>query len=94
LSPTFFAIQYNLLYHHQSATSTTAAASQKHFTTRGPDFIGQEEFNTDRVFHIRGPVLVQNSPYSIAVSIISSSNRDLPHPISETFALPSTTGGQ
>jgi hypothetical protein len=78
----------------QSGTSTTTAASQKQFTTWGPDFIGQEEFNTDGVFHISGPVLVQNSPYSIAVSIISSSNRDLPHPISETFALPSTTGGQ
>ena len=60
----------------------------------GPDFIGQEEFNTDGVFHISGPVLVQNSPYSIVVSIISSSNRDLPHPISETFALAPAIGGQ
>ena len=77
----------------QSGSSTTAG-SQKQFTTWGPDFIGQEEFNTDGVFHISGPVLVQNSPYSIVVSIISSSNRDLPHPISETFALPPTTTGQ
>jgi plastocyanin len=76
----------------QSATSTTAATLQKQFTTWGPDFIGQEEFNTDGVFHISG--LVQNSPYSIVVSIISSSNRDLPHPISETFELPTATGSQ
>lgn len=81
----------------QSTTTTnsaTAATIQKQFTTWGPDFIGQEELNTDGVFHISGPVLVQNSPYSIVVSIISSSNRDLPHPISETFALPPAIGGQ
>jgi plastocyanin len=77
----------------QSGSSTTAGP-QKQFTTWGPDFIGEEEFNTDGAFHISGPVLVQNSPYSIVVSIISSSNRDLPHPISETFALPSAIGGQ
>jgi plastocyanin len=77
-----------------TTSTTTTATSQKQFTTWGPDFIGQEEFNTDGVFHISGPVLVQNSPYSIVVSIIASSNRELPHPISETFALPPTTGGQ
>ena len=48
----------------QSTTTTnsataTAATLQKQFTTWGPDFIGQEEFNTDGVFHISGPVLVQ-----------------------------------
>src|SRR5690242_19981422 len=57
----------------QSGSSTTAG-SQKQFTTWGPDFIGQEEFNSDGAFHISGPVLVQNLPYSIVVSIISSSN--------------------
>jgi plastocyanin len=78
-----------------TTSTTTTATSQKQFTTWGPDFIGQEEFNTDGVFHISGPVLVQNSPYSIVVSIIASSIRELPHPISETFALPpTTTGGQ
>jgi hypothetical protein len=76
------------------STSTTTATSQKQFTTWGPDFIGQEEFNTDGVFYISGPVLVQNSPYSIVVSIVASSSRELPHPISETFALPPTTGSQ
>jgi plastocyanin len=79
----------------QSGSNTaTLATSQKQFTTWGPDFIGQEEFNADGVFHISGPILVQNSPYSVAVSIVASSNRDLPHPISETFALPAVTGGQ
>ena len=72
--------------------STAAAAAQKQFTTWGPDFISQEEFNTDGVFHISGPVLVQNSPYSIVVSIVASSNRELQHPISDTFALPPNIG--
>ena len=49
--------------------------AQKQFVTWGPDFIGEEQFNTDGVFHISGPVLVQNSPYSIVVSIVANSNR-------------------
>jgi hypothetical protein len=76
----------------QSTTIATAATSQKQFTTWGPDFIGQEEFNNDGVFS--GPVLVQNLPYSIVVSIVASSNRELTQPISDTFALPPTTGGK
>jgi hypothetical protein len=78
------------IHKNTQSTSPTAATSQKQFTTWGPDFIGQEEFDTDGVFHISGPVLVQNSPYSIVVSIVASSNRELPHPISDTFALPPT----
>jgi plastocyanin len=78
---------------HKNMQSTSIdATSQKQFTTWGPDFIGQEEFNTDGVFHISGPLLVQNSQYAIVVSIIASSNRELPHPISETFVLPPTIG--
>jgi plastocyanin len=68
--------------------STTGTSAQKQFTTWGPDFIGQEEFNTDGTFHINGPILVQNSPYSISVSIVADSNRELQNPISETFVLP------
>jgi putative NADPH-quinone reductase len=76
-----------------TSTSTTNAsittnAAQKQFTTWGPDFIGEEQFNTDGVFHISGPILVQNSPYSIVVSIIANSNRELQNPITDTFALP------
>jgi hypothetical protein len=56
-----------------ATTATADAASQKQFTTGGPDFIGQEESNTDGVFHISGPVIVQNSPYSIVVSTTASS---------------------
>jgi hypothetical protein len=80
-----------ILKNIQSTTAATAT-SQKQFTTWSPDFIGQEEFNNDGVFS--GPVLVQNLPYSIAVSIVASSNRELTQPISDTFALPPTTGGK
>ncbi|MFL6471894.1 MAG: hypothetical protein ACJ71H_13705 [Nitrososphaeraceae archaeon] len=73
------------------STTTATATSQKQFTTW---FIGQEEFNTNGVFHISEPVLVQNLPYSIVVSIVASSNRELTQPISDTFALPPTTGGK
>jgi hypothetical protein len=73
-------------------STSNVVASQKHFTTWGSHFIGQEEFNTDGVFHVSGPPLVKNSQYPIIVSILASSNRELPHPISETFALPPTTG--
>ena len=75
-----------------TTTTSATSAAQKQFTTWGPDFISQEQFNTDGVFHISGPVLVQNSPYSIVVSIVASSNRELQHPISDTFALPPNIG--
>jgi plastocyanin len=73
-----------------NATITTTNTAQKQFDTWGPDFIGEEQFNTDGVYHISGPVLVQNSPYSIGVSIVANSNRELQNPITDTFALPPT----
>jgi plastocyanin len=72
-------------------TNTTAQKQQQQqqqqFTTWGPDFIGQEAGRSDGVFHISGPVLVQNSPYSIQVSVVANTGI-LQSPISETFALP------
>jgi hypothetical protein len=75
-------------------TSSTNATAQKQqqFTTWGPDFIGQEAVHSDGVFHISGPVLVENSPYSIQVSIVATSDRELQNPVSETFALPQNVG--
>ena len=58
------------------------------FTTWGPDFIGQESIRSTGTFHIKGPVLVDNSPYSIRVGIVANSNSILPTPIADTFALP------
>lgn len=58
------------------------------FTGVGPDFIGQEAVHSDGVFHISGPVLVQNSAYTIQVSIVANSNSKLQNPVSDTFVLP------
>ena len=62
---------------------------EQQFTTWGPDL---KTSHTDGVFHISGPVLVQDSPYSIQISIFAIDDRELQNPISETFdllALPS-----
>jgi plastocyanin len=71
-----------------SPKNTTAVSSAQQFTTWGPDFIGQVPTATTGTFHIRGPLFIQNSPYSIKVSIIGKDNRIFPSPISETFVLP------
>jgi plastocyanin len=62
--------------------------TQQQFTTWGPDFTSQEAFQTAGTFHIKGPVLAENSPYKIAVSITSKDNQILSNPISDTFTLP------
>lgn len=71
-----------------NSTGQTQQLQQQQFTTWGPDFIGQEAARSDGVFHISGPVLVQNSAYSIQVSIVANSGKALQSPVSETFALP------
>ena len=62
---------------------------EQQFTTWGPDL---KTSHSDGVFHISGPVLVQDSPYSLQISISAIDGRELQNPISETFdlfALPS-----
>jgi hypothetical protein len=72
-----------------SANATaTAMANTQQFTTWGPDFIGQEAVHTTGTFHIRGPMLTQNSPHSILISIVGKDNRIFPNPISDAFLLP------
>lgn len=58
------------------------------FVTWGPDFIGQEAVRSTGTFHIKGPVLVDNSQYSIKVGIIANGNSILSTPIADTFVLP------
>ena len=58
------------------------------FTTWGPDFIGEEGYRTTGTFHIMGPVLVTNQPYSIMVSIVGSDNNLFTNPPVDTFDLP------
>lgn len=86
---------------HKLSSSSSSSSSQTvaslpyadnatvhQFTTWGPDFIGQEAVYSTGTFHIRGPVLVQNSPYSIQISIVGKDNSILSNPISDTFVLP------
>lgn len=42
------------------------------FITWGPDFRSQESLRTTGTFHIKGPVLVDSSPYYIRVAIVNS----------------------
>ena len=72
----------------ESNNATTNATITGQFTTWGPDFIGQSPFHTTGTFHIRGPVLVENSPYSKQVSIVGKDDKVVSTPISETFLLP------
>ena len=61
------------------------------FVTWGPDFIGQEAIRSTGTFHIKGPVLVDNSLYSLRVAIVANSNSVLSTPVVDTFALPPST---
>jgi plastocyanin len=69
---------------HKSLSKNATA----NFITWGPDFIGQEAIRSTGTFHIKGPVLVDNSQYGIRVAIVANSNKVLSPPIVDTFALP------
>jgi hypothetical protein len=75
-----------------SSNTTGSKNTTSQFTNWGPDFIGQEQVRTNGVYHIRGPVLVQNSPYSIQVSIVAKDNAVLSSLISDTFVLSPRAG--
>ena len=54
----------------------------------GPDFIEQGlQFQSSGTYHIKGPVLVENSPYYITVSLVSLNDQPLSNDISDTFVL-------
>lgn len=61
--------------------------STKHFVSWGPDLTDREGVASDGAYHIQGPVLVDNNPYTIQVSIIAKSRSELAAPISDTFVL-------
>jgi len=62
------------------------------FITWGPDFRSQESMRTTGTFHIKGPVLVDNSPYSIKVAIVNQGNKIISNPVKDTFMLPQQLG--
>ncbi len=68
--------------------SNTTKISSSDFTTWGPDFSSQESYRTTGTFHIQGPVLVKDSPYSIKVDIVEKGNKIISHPVSDVFPIP------
>jgi hypothetical protein len=57
------------------------------FITWGPDFRSQEAFRTTGAFHIKGPVLVENSQYDIRIAILAKDGSILSKPIVDSFIL-------
>jgi plastocyanin len=57
------------------------------FITWGPDFRSQEAVQSTGTFHIQGPLLVENSPYTIRVAIVAKDNSVLSTPASDIFTL-------
>ena len=70
--------------------SSHAGKNASHFVTWGPDFIGQEAINNDGTFHIKGPVLIENTPYDINVQITAKDNKELSPPVGDQFTLPNS----
>ena len=57
------------------------------FTTWGPDFRSQEAFRTTGAYHIKGPLLVENSEYDIRIAIVTRDGTVLSKPVADTFLL-------
>ena len=57
------------------------------FTTWGPDFRSQESFRTTGTYHLKGPLLVENSEYDIRIAVIARDSILLSKPIADTFVL-------
>jgi plastocyanin len=57
------------------------------FVTWGPDISGTATGPHTGAFHIKGPVLVQNEPYTLRASITNIDGRILEEPIMEEFIL-------
>jgi plastocyanin len=57
------------------------------FTTWGPDFRSQEAFHTTGTYHLKGPLLVENSEYDIRIAIIAKDGIVLSKPVVDTFIL-------
>jgi plastocyanin len=71
---------------------TSKSNITQHFVSWGPDLIDNEAVASDGVYHVQGPVLVDNGTYNIQVSIVAKSGNLPASPITDTFALPSSGG--
>jgi hypothetical protein len=65
-----------------------AGKNTSQFMTWGPDFIGQEAIQNTGTFHIKGPILIENSPYAVNVKITAKDNTELSPPIGDSFIFP------
>lgn len=57
------------------------------FITWGPDFRSQEAVQSTGTFHIQGPLLVENSLYTISVAVVGKDNSVISNPVIDTFNL-------
>lgn len=74
-------LDLELIPTHKSKNNSTD------FITWGPDFRSQEALLTTGTFHIKGPVLVENSQYDIRIAILAKDGSILSKPIVDTFIL-------
>jgi hypothetical protein len=58
------------------------------FISWGPDLSSSTAVASDGVYHIQGPVLVNNDTYKITVSLVAVNQNKVTSPISDTFTLP------
>jgi hypothetical protein len=77
-------LDLELIPTHKSLSPTTNSTD---FITWGPDFRSQESIRSTGTFHIKGPILVENSQYNIRIAIIARDGSILSKPIADTFAL-------
>ncbi len=75
---------------NQTSSSSSNQTALPHFVTWGPDLTDQEGVASDGVYHILGPVMIENQDYTITVSITSVDNTAEQQPLpSDDFLLPS-----
>jgi plastocyanin len=87
-----------VLYRHQFVDSNgildlelvpfNTTGSSGHFDTWGPDLLDSSGRATEGVVHVQGPVLIEDKPYTIKVSIVAVNAHILSAPVSDTFLLP------
>jgi plastocyanin len=65
---------------------------QQQFTTWGPDFVSQEGHGNTGTFHIQGPVMTQNTQYTLKVQIVTKDSSKLSNE-TDQFALPAFSAG-
>ena len=72
-------LDLELIPTHRSKSNSTD------FTTWGPDFRSQEAFRTTGTYHLKGPILVEDSEYNIRIAITARDGTVLSKPIIDTF---------